>query len=159
MANDKNGKKLTTEQCKSQFIKLYPEYGTVGATLKAIGIRSRRTLYLWLKGDANFARVYNEELLPNRRDEIASIVYRAARGSLSLQKDQLTAAFGFLKATDHINDDLQFREKYQHEVSGQDGKPIQIEVDAKSKLLSLLNSIASRSREAEDYKYPVPEGS
>ena len=49
--------------------------------------------------------------------------------------------------------------KVTQPIGGQDGKPIQIEFDAKSKLLSLINNLATRSGEAEDYKYPVSEGS
>lgn len=148
-------------QNKKEFIKNYPEYGTVGSTLKSIGIKSRNTFYRWMEADPNFKRVYEEELLPNRRDDVASVVYRMGtahksvalcpvcegsgkyddkqchgckgRGWVEVRADgvQLTAAFGFLKATDHVDnkyDKLIFIEKNQIEFAGKDGGPVVIRV-------------------------------
>ncbi len=99
---------------KQAFIKLYPDYGSVGSTLKAIGVKSRNTFYNWLKDD-RFRGIYENELLPNRRDEVVSLVYRVATGRLGthvktvtykngtetteevpneIPQTQLTAAFG-----------------------------------------------------------------
>lgn len=117
---------------KKKFLQLYPDYGSIGSTLKAIGIKTRSRFYGWCKADPKFKEIYETELLPNRRDEMVSVVYRAARGDLKLQKDQLTAAFGFLKATDHAAepmDKLVFVEKYQHELSGVGGGPVPVRVE------------------------------
>jgi hypothetical protein len=147
----KNSKQTqeTAYKGKQAFIKLYPEYGSVGATLKAIGIKSRNTFYNWLKDD-RYRGIYENELLPNRRDEVVSLVYRVATGKLGthvktvtykngtetteevpneVPQTQLTAAFGFLKATDHTDhpkepnapDKLIFTEKYQ--IAGDGGGP------------------------------------
>jgi len=117
---------------KSQFKKFYPEYGTIGATLKAIGIKARNTFRYWCEVDPEFKRVYQEELLPNRRDEVASVIYQAATGRIKLNKDQLTAAFGFAKATDHAGDpydNLVFTEKHQMELANKDDKPLILRVE------------------------------
>lgn len=138
--------KQAQAQCankKREFIKVYPEHGTIGATLQAIGIKRRRTFYDWTANDAAFKACYEDELLPNRRDEVASMVYRTATGQLGkhirtftnkfgklieeevaneIPSTQLTAAFGFLKATDHVDKDgkdrLVFCEKNQIELNG-----------------------------------------
>ncbi len=169
---------------KKLFLEKYPECGTVGVTLSEIGIRSRQTFYDWLKNDAKFKAVYEEELIPNRRDKVASVVFRIAtaeknvvicpvcdktgkvdgrachgchgKGWVEVRADstQLTAAFGYLNATDHndnpkAKDRLKFTER--HEVTGKDGGPIEVKNDAKGKLLSALNRIAASSG--------TPEGS
>jgi hypothetical protein len=154
MNTQKKPKKQTKEtasKSKQAFIKLYPEYGSVGATLKAIGIKSRWTFYCWLK-DEKFKALYENELLPNRRDEVVSWVYRVATNRLGTHiktvtykngtvteeevsneapPTQLTSAYGFLKATDHIEepdakDRLVFCEKNQIELTGKDGRPLPI---------------------------------
>jgi hypothetical protein len=154
MNTRKKPKKQTKESAskgKQAFIKLYPEYGSVGATLKAIGIKRRWTFYCWLN-DEKFREIYENELLPNRRDEVVSLVFRTATGKLGthietvtykngtvtkeevpneIPQTQLTAAFGFLKATDHIEDAgakdrLVFCEKNQIELTGKGGAPLPI---------------------------------
>lgn len=132
MDNHKKSNKQTKESAtenKKLFIKNYPEYGTIGSTLKAIGIKSRTTFYNWLN-DKKFNDIYENELKPNRRDDVVSVVYRVASGKMKIDSTQLTAAFGFLKATDHISEDitkdrLVFCEKNQVEFMGRDGKPIE----------------------------------
>lgn len=137
---------------KKLFIEKYPEWGSVGATLKAIGVKSRTTFYNWCDADPHFKEIYEIELVPNRRDEVSSLVYRAATGRLgtteeqvfskyggtinknvpvSLSQTQMTAAFAFLKATDHVEKTedpgrLVFCEKNQVELSTQPGKPLDI---------------------------------
>lgn len=151
-------KKKTTKQeslsrNKKLFIKLYPEYGSIGPTLKAIGIKARKTFYNWCDNDPKFKGYYLTELLPNRRDELVSLLYKTALGRLGtntettmdykrgrettkevpivLPQTQLTAIFGMLKATDHIDtgaDRLIFVEKHQLELSGKDGQPIKYDI-------------------------------
>lgn len=137
---------------KKKFIELYPQYGTIGATLKTIGVKSRVTFYNWCNADSEFKAIYEQELLPNRRDTLASQVYQTAiskqhvaicpvcegrgkyddkqchgckgKGWVEVHGDtvQLTACFGFLKATDHCQDEhdrLVFTEKNQVEQSGE----------------------------------------
>lgn len=62
------------------FKREYPKYGTVGMTLKAIGIKCRKTFYNWLESDAAFKRYYEEELKPNRIDELVSAAFEIATG-------------------------------------------------------------------------------
>ena len=49
--------------------------------------------------------------------------------------------------------------KDRHEVSGKDGKPIEVEVNAKQKLTSLLDRFAARETEKEGNQQTDPEGS
>jgi len=190
-------KKTKTEEKLSKnkklFLEKYPEYGTVGKTLKEIGVKSRQTFYDWLKNDAKFKAAYENELLPNRRDEVASIVYRMAtahesvaicpvcegtgkygddrnchgchgKGWVEVHADgtQLTAAFGFLKATDH-NDDPKAKDRLnftdKHEITGKNGGPLEVEHDAKGKLLSVFNRIAASAGTTESGGKSDREGS
>lgn len=125
-----NGNGYINGMCRSKrlFLEKYPEYGSIGATLKAIGIKQRRTFYFWCEADPHFEEIYRTELLPNRRDELVSRMYRIATGQVKATAGQLTALFGFLKATDHVaDDDLVFTERYQHELMGKGGGPIALE--------------------------------
>jgi len=149
----KQSKQGSLAHSKQKFLKLYPEYGAVGPTMKAIGLKCRRTFYNWLENDPKFKELYLTELMPNRRDELISLLYKAAAGKLGtttetttnyktlkettkevpivLPQTQLTAIFGMLKATDHNDtgeDKLIFVEKHQLEVSGKDGEPIILKV-------------------------------
>lgn len=45
------------------------------------------------------------------------------------------------------------------EIAGKAGGPVQVEVDVKSKLISILNRLAARTREAEGDKQSESEGS
>ena len=146
---------------KRLFLEKYPEHGSVGATLRAIGIKSRRTFYNWCEADPHFKQVYETELLPNRRDELVSKMYQIARGQLKAADVQVRALFGFLKATDHADtgpDRLVFAERYQHELTGKGGGPMEVEVDVKGKLISLLDRLAARERQAASDTEPQPEG-
>ena len=121
-----------TARLKRKFIERYPECGTVLATAKAIGLKSRRTVYDWLESDPKFKSIYEDVLLPNRREALASLIYQAALGEKKLNKSQLAAAVSFLKATEvkmtksEYRDDLVFSE---HNQSAMDlncvGKPIE----------------------------------
>jgi hypothetical protein len=105
---------------KKRFIELYPEYGTVGSTLKQIGIKSRNTFYEWMKDDAEFKAIYESQLQPDRRDVVASVIFRASIGKEKLNKDQLQAAMGFLRATEagkkKKDDDLIFTEHTKSDI-------------------------------------------
>ena len=99
---------------KRLFIEKYPECGSVGATLKAIGIKSRRTFYNWCDADPHFKEFYYNELLPNRRDILVSEMYHIAKGDFKSNDVQVRALFGFLKATDHADtgpDRLEFNDR------------------------------------------------
>jgi len=174
--NGYNGNGNSISHNKRQFLEKYPEYGTVGATMRAIGVKCRRTFYKWRASDPRFKEIYETELLPNRRDELASMMYRMGTGRLGfhlktttykngtiveeevpneIPPTQLTAMFGFLKATDHnedpdAKDRLVFCEKNQVEISGAGGGPVKVEHDAKGKLLAELNKLAERSKEGKE---------
>lgn len=107
---------------KESFVREYPACGTIGETLSLIGIKSRTTFYNWLKEDAEFKAKYEKELQPNRRDAVATIIYKIAMGKMpNATSQQLTAAFGFLKATeggkDKQVDDLTFTERVKSDVN------------------------------------------
>jgi hypothetical protein len=189
MSKPKNTESINRN--KKLFLEKYPEHGTVGATMKAIGLKRRETFYDWCKDDPQFKKIYQTELLPNRRDVVVSTVFKMAtaqrnvavcpvcegtgkydgnknchgcrgRGWVEVHADstQLTAAFGFLKATAHIDkgfDRLVFAEKYQ--VTGEGGGPLEVDIDVKGKLISLLNRLAARGGEAKSDTKPEPEGS
>lgn len=117
-------------RAKRLFIEKYPEYGSVWLTLRAIGVKSRRTFYRWCESDPRFKEVYLSELLPNRRDELVSRMYQIATGNLKASDTELRALFGFLKATDHISkadpyDTLVFADRNQVELTGSAGGPIE----------------------------------
>ncbi len=125
----------TTCANKKAFIKAYPEYGSIGEALKAVGVKSRKTFYNWMSSDPAFKATYETQLLPNRRDQVQSVVYRMAtahqsvalcpvckgtgkysdknchgcrgKGWVEVHADgaQLTAAFGMLKASDRAADE------------------------------------------------------
>lgn len=180
-----NKTKVPVSENKKLFIKNYLEYGTVWATLRAIGVKSRQTFYNWCESDPEFKRFYEHELVLNRRDELASLVYRVATGRLGthiktvtykngtttkeevpneIPQTQLTAAFGFLKATDHTDhpkepqapDKLIFTEKYQ--LTGEGGGPLKVESDAKERILSAISGFAARTRESEINTEPQQTG-
>lgn len=126
MANKTHGEVAREKQA---FIDNFPEYGTVGATIVAIGLKKCMTFYIWCAKDPEFKRIYDEELKPQQRDMVVSQIYRAAMGKIKLTQQQLTAAFGYAKATDKsAQDGLIFREQYAHELSGPGGKEITLKV-------------------------------
>ena len=93
---------------KTLFIDYYRQYGAVGQAAKLAGI-SRRLVYLWMDSDPEFKSIYEDELKPNRTDEIVSTLYQAAMGHLPLTVSQVTSAIFLLKAFDPKT----FAEKYQ----------------------------------------------
>lgn len=110
-------KKLEIAEQKKLFRRYYPEYGTVGGTLKVMGYRDRRTFYNWLEQDSAFRDWYEKEGQPNRRDVIATQIFRAASGKKRISHTQFLSAIAFLKAVEsgkkHTPDDLAFTEKTQ----------------------------------------------
>lgn len=112
----------STKLLQEQFIEAFPLYGTVGATLKAIGIKSRTTFYGWLKRNKKFARVYHEELQPNCTDLLESALYQAALGNKKLGPGQVTAAKYLLT----VKDPERYAEKQLLEHTGSAEKPIRI---------------------------------
>jgi hypothetical protein len=112
----------STKLLQEQFIEAFPLYGTVGATLKAIGVKSRTTFYGWLKRNKRFARVYYEELQPNCTDLLESALYQAALGNKKLGPGQVTAAKYLLT----VKDPERYAEKQLLEHTGSAEKPVRI---------------------------------
>jgi len=159
---ENQGNGTTIGRNKKLFLEKYPEYGSVWVTLKALGVKSRRTFYHWCESDPRFKEVYETELLPNRRDELSSQMYQIATGRIMATDVQVRALFGFLKATDHADtgtDRLYFTERYRHELTGKDGHSMEVEIDAKGKLVSMLNRLAARTGEADGDTELQSEGS
>ncbi len=113
---------------KKAFIDTFLTYGTVSCTLTAIKV-SPSTCSKWRKTDPEFEQAYQEQLAL-RRDTMVSILYRIGRG-LDKPKShgQLTALYGWLKATDHLDtrpDRLIFVDRSQVELTGKGGGPLDI---------------------------------
>jgi len=119
----------------------YGKFGSLGIAAKHAGIKSRKTIYNWIDSEPAFAELY-QELKANRTDEIKTKLYQAAMGELDLTGPQVTSAIFLLKAFDP----KQFAEK--HQFGGIPDQPIEVEVNAKGKLLGLLDRIAARTGKA-----------
>jgi len=109
------------------FIDAYPVEGTVGKTMKAIGM-GRRTFYDWIK-DPEFNAVY-QELKQDRIDELVTRLYKFIRegkdeddNPIKLNQQQLIASFFLLKAFDPKT----FTEKMQMQHVGGDGAPAKVD--------------------------------
>jgi len=94
---------------------------------------------------------------------VKQAVEEAKEGMLDLAESKLfhainngnmTAIIFFLKTK---GKERGYVERSEH--TGENGLPIQVEVNARDKLLSILNRLASRSGEAEGNKESEPEGS
>ena len=84
---------------KKLFIDYYRQLGSVGQAAKLSKV-SRSTVYLWMDSDPEFKAMYEEELKPNRTDEILSSLYQVALGEKNYTQAQVTAAIFLLKAFD-----------------------------------------------------------
>jgi len=152
VVNNGNKNKHIEQMCRNKklFLEKYPECRTVRNTLDAIGIKTRSTFYHWCEQDPKFKKIYLTELLPNKRDKFVKMLEDIALGEVKANNTQLTAIFGMLKASDHIDtgpDRLIFVER--HQLTGADGGPIEVEHDAKGKLARLLDSFAARAGKTE----------
>jgi hypothetical protein len=106
---------------KKLFIEYYRQLGAVGVAAKSVKV-SRRTIYNWMEADAEFRAIYEEELKPDRIDELVHVLYMAALGVKPLTMPQVMSAFFLLKALDPKT----FAEKYQ--IGGATGlEPIKVE--------------------------------
>lgn len=144
--------KLTNKQRKELFLKKYEYYGAVWPACRAAGIKSRKTPYNWCEADKEFASAF-EEIQARVEDDLASRLILATRGKVKMDADQIRASIFTLKALNPTK----YAEKYQ--VGGKDGGPLEVDVDVKGKLISLLDSIATRSGTTESDTEPQPEGS
>ncbi len=143
---------LTTKEHKCLFLKKYEYFGAVWPACKAAGIKSRSTPYSWKKTDSIFAAAF-DEIQERVEDDLASEMILIAKGKKDRTGVQLEAMKFQLKALNP----KKYCEKYQ--VGGENGKPIQVEIDAKGKLLSALNRFATRAGESTGDKQAQPEGS
>ncbi len=91
--NNGNGNGAKSSEAKRRaFIQEYPKYGSVGETIRAIGVRNRRTFYNWCDAHPDFKKIYDEVLKPNRIDELLTTAYQiATAGKLKNKKN----TFGF----------------------------------------------------------------
>lgn len=88
MVNKNGNGGKSSDQLKAAFKIAYVKWGTVGMALKEIGIRSRRSFYNWCEADAAFKRYYDEELKPNRIDELVSTALDIANAGRVKMKGQ-----------------------------------------------------------------------
>jgi hypothetical protein len=109
-----------TSDGKTRFIKCYRQYGSLGQAAKHSKL-SRMTIYQWMEKDPEFKALYEDELRPDRIDELVSMIFRAAMGRKEASLVQLRSAFFLLKAFDPKT----YAEKYQ--MGGFDGEPVKIE--------------------------------
>ena len=54
----KNGNGQTSAANRRAFIAEYPKYGSVGETIKSIGVKNRRTFYDWCTKHPDFKKIY-----------------------------------------------------------------------------------------------------
>ena len=76
--NGNGGAFKSVDERKAKFKELYPKYGSIGQTLREMGIKSRQSFYKWCNSDPGFKRIYEEELKPNRIDELVSAAFQIA---------------------------------------------------------------------------------
>ena len=144
--------KLTTKQRKELFLKKYEYYGAVWPACRAAGIKSRKTPYNWCEADKEFAAAF-EEIQARVEDDLASRLILHARGRAKMDADQIRSSIFTLKALNPSK----YAEKYQ--VGGNNGGPLEVDVDVKGKLISLLDRLAARAGEAESNTESQSEGS
>lgn len=121
------GKELTpaeedaakVEEFKRDFVNLYPIHGTVGKTMKALGV-PRGRFYTWLK-DEEFFAIY-QILKKDRIDDLVSNLYDCVKGKVTLDRQQLYAAFFLLRAFDPKT----FTEKHQMLAAGVEGAAVKV---------------------------------
>lgn len=103
---------------KRAALRAYVEVGTVTAAMQAIGM-SRRTWYHWQDGDPDFrdAAQDAEQAAADRLEAVAIARATKAEGASD------TLLIFLLKGMRPEK----YRERYQHEVTGKDGGPIQHE--------------------------------
>ncbi len=105
------------------------------------------------KADISITAIQREmmrELCPYAKDHTWTWAYAIAEAGM---KDALTEE----KARENLKDRMEG--KIAQPVIGENDKPIQVEIDVKPKLISLLNRLLTRSGEAESDTKPQPEGS
>ena len=112
------------------------------------------------KKDYSITRIIKEMLddtCPERwlevEDKHEGLTWRQAIAKRLL----IEAVRGNAKVSSELLDRLEG--KVSLPVTGELGKPIQVEIDGKGKLISLLNRLAARQGPAEGDKQPEPEGS
>jgi len=127
-----NGNSGSVRDKQVKFRKLYPQYGSIGATLKIIGIRSRTTFYRWLEQYPSFKKDYEEELKPNRIDALLSAAYEIALANRvkstkhGIVVDGTNAQVTLIKYLLAVFDPEHYAEKYlmEHFGKGKEGEII-----------------------------------
>ena len=136
------------------FVDNYLTEGTVGKTLKAIGLSSRGHFYQWLK-NPEFNAIY-QELKSDREDYLVSRLYKFIKGELEdgekivLNQQQLLAAFFLLKA---FNPKV-YSDKMQLQHTGADGAPVKVTTVE----VHRAEKPSDTKVTAEDMKETIPDG-
>jgi len=105
------------------------------------------------KKDCSITRIQRgmmAELCPYAKDPTWTWAYALAEAGM---KDALTEE----KARENLKDRLEG--KVTQPIGGEGGGPIEVDIDAKGKILSAINRFAARAGEAEGDKQPEPKGS
>ena len=139
---------------QKSFVDEYPKQGTVGKTMKALGM-NRTYFYEWIK-DPEFNAVY-QELKADRIDELVTRLYKfitdgkdSDDNPIKLNQQQLLAAFFLLKAFDPKT----FTDKMQMQHTGADGAPVKVTTVEIHRAEKPDSSVAT----AEDMKETIPDG-
>lgn len=156
--NPRAAGKPVNEKGKAKFLRVYPECGTVELAAKEVPV-APKTVYAWMKSDTDFATRVNDikpvakntylgalEQEAHRRavEGVEEPVFFQGRLVAHVRKYSDTLLIVLLKA----NAPEKYRERT--EITGKDGKALEVEIDVKDKLISAINCLASRSRQNKD---------
>jgi len=120
---------------------------TRGYAATLVGI-SRATVCDHMKANSEFAAAVSE----SEADAIGKVTNALFEAATS---GNITAMQVFLYNRDPVN----WKDKRNIQLGGLDGGPVKVEVDAKGKLLGILNRLATRAGENKGDREPEPEGS
>lgn len=159
-------KKQTTKQCgrptkiTAVIIAKITEYlmedNYFEVACAACGI-TRQTGYNWLeRGEKESQRIDSGEIPYESETLHLEFFYAVEKAQAMAEVEDIRyirGGFPDWQAKAWIRERKNFErwgKKESHEVTGKDGKPIEVEVDVKSKLISAINRLATRGEKTQD---------
>ena len=127
---------------KTSYLEHISNGHTRGYAATLVGV-SRMTVTTHMKADKEFAEAVSDAEL----DAIGKVVNALHEAATS---GNVTAIQVFLYNRDPVN----WKDKRNIQLGGLDGGPVKVEVDAKGKLISILNRLAARAGEAKGDRKP-----
>ena len=132
---------------KDEHLALLRQGHTRGLAASLVGIH-RATVSIHMKKDRGFAKAVSEAE-GDAVGKVENALFEAATSG------NVTAIQVYL----YNRDPRRWSDKRNIQIAGEGGGPIQVEVDAKSKLISLLNRLATRAGETKGDREPKSTGS